>query len=37
MSQLKVRRRAMQLFIHNLHRYVAGEPLVNLINKEKGY
>lgn len=32
-----IRRRAMQLFIDNLHRYVAGEPLVNLVDKEKGY
>lgn len=32
-----IRRRAMQLFMDNLHRYVAGEPLVNLVDKEKGY
>ena len=32
-----IRRRAMQLFIDNLHRYVADEPLVNLVDKEKGY
>ena len=32
-----IRRRAMQLFIDNLHRYVAGEPLVNVVDKEKGY
>ena len=32
-----IRRRAMQLFIDNLHRYVAGEPLVNLVDKDKGY
>ena len=32
-----IRRRAMQLFIDNLHRYVAGDPLVNLVDKEKGY
>ena len=32
-----IRRRAMQLFIDNLHRYVAGNPLVNLVDKEKGY
>ena len=32
-----IRRRAMQLFIDNLHRYVAGEPLVNLVDKQKGY
>lgn len=32
-----IRRRAMQLFIDNLHRYVAGEPLINLVDKQKGY
>ena len=32
-----IRRRAMQLFIDNLHCYVAGEPLVNIVDKEKGY
>ena len=32
-----IRRRAMQLFIDNLHRYVAGEPLVNIVDKQKGY
>ena len=32
-----IRRRAMQLFIDNLHRYVADEPLVNLVDKDKGY
>ena len=32
-----IRRRAMQLFIDNLHRYVGGEPLVNLVDKDKGY
>ena len=32
-----IRRRAMQLFIDNLHRYVAGEPLVNVVDKQKGY
>jgi phosphoglycerate dehydrogenase-like enzyme len=32
-----IRRRAMQLFIDNLHRYVEGEPLVNVVDKQKGY
>ena len=32
-----IRRRAMQLFIDNLHRYVAGAPLVNVVDKQKGY
>ena len=32
-----IRRRAMQLFIDNLHRYVKGEPLVNVVDKQKGY
>ena len=36
-SSQHIRRRAMQLFIDNLHRYVAGEPLVNVVDKEKGY
>jgi D-2-hydroxyacid dehydrogenase (NADP+) len=32
-----IRTRAMQLFIDNLHRYVKGEPLLNLVDKQKGY
>lgn len=32
-----VRRRAMQLFVDNLHRYVKGEALVNVVDKRKGY
>ena len=36
-SSQHIRRRAMQLFIDNLHRYVAGERLVNIVDKEKGY
>lgn len=32
-----VRRRAMELFVNNLHRYVKGEPLENLVDKGKGY
>ena len=36
-SSQHIRRRAMQLFIDNLHRYVAGEPLVNVVDKQKGY
>jgi len=29
--------RAMRLFIDNLHRYVKGEPLVNVVDKQRGY
>lgn len=36
-SSQHIRRRAMQLFIDNLHRYMAGEPLVNVVDKQKGY
>ena len=36
-SSQHIRRRAMQLFIDNLHRYVEGEPLVNVVDKQKGY
>ncbi len=36
-SSQHIRRRAMQLFIDNLHRYVKGEPLVNVVDKQKGY
>jgi D-3-phosphoglycerate dehydrogenase len=32
-----VRRRAVELFIDNLRRYVKGEPLVNVVDKGKGY
>ncbi|MSS69927.1 MAG: D-2-hydroxyacid dehydrogenase [Candidatus Latescibacteria bacterium] len=32
-----VRRRAVELFIDNLSRYIKGEPLVNLVDKQKGY
>ncbi len=32
-----MRSRAMRLFVDNLHRYVKGEPLVNLVDKQKGY
>lgn len=35
-SQL-YRRRVIQLFIDNLRRYVNGEPLQNVVDKEKGY
>ena len=35
-SQL-YRRRAIQLFIDNLNRYANGEPLQNVVDKEKGY
>jgi len=36
-SSQHVRRRAMQLFIDNLHRYIKSEPLVNVVDKQKGY
>ena len=36
-SSQHIRKRAMQLFIDNLHRYVKGEPLMNVVNKQKGY
>lgn len=36
-SSQHIRRRAMQLFIDNLHRYVQGDPLVNVVDKQKGY
>jgi phosphoglycerate dehydrogenase-like enzyme len=36
-SSQHVRVRAMQLFVDNLHRYVKGEPLVNVVDKAKGY
>ena len=36
-SSQHIRRRAMQLFIDNLHRYVAGKSLVNVVDKQKGY
>jgi len=29
--------RAVDLFIANLRRYLAGEPLINLVNREEGY
>ena len=32
-----IRRRAMQLFVDNLHRYVRGESLLNVVDKGKGY
>ncbi len=32
-----ISKRAMGLFINNLHRYVRGEPLVNAVDKQKGY
>ena len=32
-----IRARAMQLFVENLHRYVKGEPLENVVDKQKGY
>ena len=33
----RYRQRAIQLFIDNLHRYVKGESLANVVDKEKGY
>ena len=32
-----IAKRAMQTFIDNMHRYVNGEPLINVVDKEKGY
>jgi phosphoglycerate dehydrogenase-like enzyme len=32
-----IRARAMRFFVDNLHRYVKGEPLLNLVDKQKGY
>ena len=32
-----IQARTMHLFIDNLHRYVKGEPLINVADKEKGY
>lgn len=29
--------RAVDLFVANLRRYLAGEPLINLVNREEGY
>ena len=36
-SSQNISKRAMGLFIDNLHRYVKGEPLVNVVDKQKGY
>lgn len=33
----KVGRRRMELFKENLRRFVAGEPLLNVVDKQKGY
>ena len=33
----RYRQRAIQLFMDNLHRFVKGEPLANVVDKEKGY
>lgn len=32
-----IQRRSMARFVENLHRYVKGEPLQNVVDKEKGY
>ena len=32
-----IAKRAMELFIDNMHKYVNGEPLTNVVDKEKGY
>lgn len=32
-----IAKRAMELFIENMHRYVNDEPLINVVDKEKGY
>jgi phosphoglycerate dehydrogenase-like enzyme len=36
-SSQNISKRAMGLFIDNLHHYVKGEPLVNVVDKQKGY
>ena len=36
-SSQHIRRRAMVRFVDNLHRYVRGEALQNVVDKEKGY
>jgi phosphoglycerate dehydrogenase-like enzyme len=36
-SSQHVRPRALQVFIDNLHRYVKGEPLEKVVDKQKGY
>ena len=36
-SSQYVRPRAMKFFIENLHRYVDGEPLEKVVDKQKGY
>ncbi len=36
-SSQHIRKRAMARFVDNLHRYVKGEPLRNVVDKEKGY
>ena len=30
-------RRAQDLFLENLKRYLAGEPLLNVVTRDKGY
>lgn len=32
-----IAKRAMQTFLDNMQRYVNGEPLINVVDKEKGY
>ncbi len=34
---LRYDERAVEIFAENLHRYLAGEPLLNLMNKDRGY
>lgn len=36
-SSQNVRRRMLQLFLDNLSHYVNGEPLLNVVDKQKGY
>ncbi len=36
-SSQNIAKRAMSLFIENMERYVRGEPLANVVDKEKGY
>ncbi len=32
-----IAKRVMQTFLDNMHRYVSGEPLINVVDKAKGY
>lgn len=36
-TTLKTRQRGIDIFVENLRRYVAGQPLVNVVDKQAGY